>query len=92
MKVFLEYITQDYEYTIVGEVPENVAHLWLRQSKAFKEGMLTYYQIGPASDDEERELRWMNKGAIRVDLLRSSCDELWLYKHDFTYYVVRPRG
>lgn len=82
---YREYITSDYEgYRPVAQIPKEVAHFWLRQSKIFKGKMLSYYMIGIAADDPKNEIRWMNKRAFRVD----DCEEVWLYLHDFKYYVV----
>lgn len=87
-----EYITQDYEgYEQVCEIPKEVAHFWLRSSPVFQMRLLNWYMIGPAAEDPEKPIRWMNKGAIRVDDGSDSYREVWLYLHDFTYYVVRPR-
>lgn len=89
--IYKEYITQDFEYDRACSIPKEVAHFWLRQSPAFKMGMLNWYMIGQAAEDPEKPIRWMNKGAIRVDDGSDSFNETWLYLHDFSYWVVRPR-
>ncbi len=90
-QIYREYITQDYKYDQVCRIPKKVAHLWLRQSAAFKVGLLNYYMIGGSADDPSRPIQWTNKGAIRVDDGSESHNETWLYLHDFSYWVVRPR-
>ena len=88
--IYREYITEDYPYSQACEIPQAVAEQWLRSSVAFQSGLLTWYLIGAAADSSENAIRWMNKGVFRVDDGNSLYGETWLYKHDFTYYVVVP--
>jgi len=91
MKFYCEYICEDRKYERAAKIPEAVALVWLRNSKVFNERMLTYFMIGSAADDQTAPIRWMNKGAIRVDDGEDEFGEVWLYKHDFSYWVVVPK-
>ena len=85
MKFYCEYICEDKNYKRVVKIPEAVVFAWLRESETFKNKRLTYYMIGEAAENENSPIRWMNKGAICVD----EEEDIWLYKHDFSYWVVR---
>lgn len=92
-EIYREYIISDYKgYRYATKIPEEVAHFWLRNSVAFKLGLLNWYMIGQAAEDSEKPIHWMNKGAIRVDDGEDPYHETWLYKHDFSYWVVVPKG
>jgi hypothetical protein len=96
--VYREYITQNYEgYEQVCKIPKEVALLWVQLSPAFtlgllKDGYMVFTSRHPDFEDSATVIGMMNKGAIRVDDGNDSYyNEVWVYKHDFSYWVVKPR-
>jgi len=87
---YREYVIEDHNFALVGKIPDKIALSWLRESRVFKSGLLTSYMIGyNASKDPSAPINWMNKGAIRVDDFESTNGQVWIYKHDFNYWIVR---
>lgn len=94
--VYKEYITEDHNYHSECEIPKEVALLWVQLSPAFtlgllKDGYMVFTSRHPDFEDSATVTEIMNKGAIRVDDGSDPYyNEVWIYKHDFKYYVVRP--
>jgi hypothetical protein len=86
---YKEYVQQDHGFELVCRIPQEIAHQWLRLSPLFKIGAFNHYMIGEASKDPERGIRWMNKGAIRVDDFEG-WEQVWIYNHDGRYYIAKP--
>lgn len=80
---YIEYPLSDYRnFERMCVLPLYVARAWVEP----KGDQMSWYQRGGGGPNF-----LMNKGAIRVHTEDDGCS-LWIYKHDFKFYLLRMRG
>lgn len=82
---YVEYAKQDYDnFETICKLPIYVARAWVEP----RADSMSFYQRGGYG----KETFLMNKGAIKVHTEDHGDVSLWVYKHDYTYYLLRLKG